>query len=995
MKLLTNKKLATAVRYALTVGALVATGAVFAQDTTPADQAQPANTKTLQTVVVTGSRIRSADIETAQPIIVMDRTEIEHQGFNSVADILQNLPEAGTPPISRSSVLASGEDVGGYYIDMRNLGANRTLILLNGKRLGTTTDGLQDLSQIPIAAIDRIEVLKDGASAIYGSDAIAGVVNIITRKNFDGAEASAYIGEYDQGDGDKQTYSMTMGAHSDKGSITFSAEYSKEDPTWARDRPWSAYPNTSLHPTKGWSIVSQYGNFFMPSSYCTPSPVYGTCALNPGGNPANPADWHTTAAGGGTNDRSNANQEMMLTTGIQRHSLYVSGDYNITDNIKFTSDFLYNKRSTLQQVAGYPFQPAFVLPFTLPDDQLNAIDLSPGSYFNPTGTNVDFYRRGWEVPRTTQSNLTTYRFSGTLEGSFDIGEHTWNWDVGGFVNNNDNLTVNHGDFSLIAAQGALGPSYLDADTGKVTCGTGPTNNLPYGSAPGSCVPWNPFIPAGVNVPPHSGVGGPNSLSDPTLQAYLFPFYHTTGNTRSVDYSANITGSVFTLPAGDLSVAAGAEVRHESGTYSPDAFSQAGISTNLSSGPTGGEYHTKEYYVEVDVPLLKDLPFAKKLSVDVASRYSDYSSFGNTTNNKYSFVWKPIDDLLVRGTYAEGFRAPQIADLFGGISGTFDYYTDPCDTQLGSARGNPAVAARCASGFGGQPGVPANFVQPGQGNAPCTVQPCQTGVQFFSGANPNLQPETSISRTLGAVYSPSWVQGLDLSLDMYRIRINNAITGDTVSAMLSDCYVLGAASRCASSLFQRNPTTGQVIYALRGGRNAGWVDTKGYDFGVNYRLPEFGFGKFAVHWNSTYTDFLNQKPDNAATTLVQPNTGMGANFRVRSNLGLDWTLGDFGASWTTRYYSSMKEPCSFATECNEPNYTSPSTGLEPMRRVGATTFHDVQLRWNAPWNATISAGANNVFGHIAPVMYSQPNSQFSYYGGFDIGRFFYLRYNQKF
>ncbi|MBO9664892.1 TonB-dependent receptor plug domain-containing protein, partial [Dokdonella sp.] len=171
------------------------------------DAAAPQNQQ-LETVTVTGSRIRKADVETAQPILVLDRAAIEKQGFNTVVDILSNLTEAGSPPISRSSVLASGENVGGYYVDLRNLGPNRTLILLNGKRLGATSDGLQDLSQVPVAAIERIEVLKDGASAIYGSDAIAGVVNIITRRNYDGAEASAYIGQYDDGDGTKQTYSM-------------------------------------------------------------------------------------------------------------------------------------------------------------------------------------------------------------------------------------------------------------------------------------------------------------------------------------------------------------------------------------------------------------------------------------------------------------------------------------------------------------------------------------------------------------------------------------------------------------------------------------------------------------------------------------------------------------------------------------------------------------------------------------------------------------------
>ncbi|MGN6654941.1 MAG: TonB-dependent receptor domain-containing protein, partial [Rhodanobacter sp.] len=777
-------------------------------------------------------------------------------------------------------------------------------------------------------------------------------------------------------------------------SITFSAEYSKEDPVWAKDRPYSRFPKTSRHPDVGWTPVSQWGNFFMPDGYC----ASGLCALNPGGDPANPADWHDTNGAGGTSDLSNANTEMMLNTGIERHSLFVSGDYNITDNIKFSSDFLYNKRETTQQVAGYPFQPGFYMPFALPDDKAanGPIGLQPGSYFNPTGPNgetIYFYRRGWEVPRVTQNELTTYRFSGTLEGSFDIGEHTWNWDIGGFVNDNSLLKVQHGDFSLIGATGALGPSFLDPATGLVTCGTGPDNALPYGSAPGSCVPWNPFIP--------STQGGPNSLSDPTLQAYLFPYYHDTGHTRTVDYSANITGSIVSLPAGDLNVAAGFEYRHESGEFVPDAFSQAGISTNLASGPTSGEYNAKEYYVELEAPLLKDLPFAQSLTANVASRYSDYSSFGTTTNNKYSLAWKPIDDLLIRGTYAEGFRAPTVSDLYGGLSGTFDDYTDPCDTVLGAAATNPAVAARCSSGFGGQPGTPANFRQLGQGGAVCGAVPCQTGIQNFAGANPALQPETSISRTLGAVYSPSWLQGLDLSLDMYRIRINNAITPDSMSAQLSDCYVLGAASRCASTLFQRDPATGVVTYSLRGGRNAGWVDTKGYDFGVNYRLPEFSFGRLAIHWNSTYTDYLNVKSDNEPTTIVSPNTSFGGNFRLRSNLGVDWTLGDFSASWMTRYYSSMKESCSFdnvpggGPECNMPDYIAPDSGPVRLRRVGANTFHDVQFRWNAPWNATISVGANNVFGHVGPVMYSNPNSQYAYYGGFDIGRFYYLRYNQKF
>jgi len=1003
MKLMSNE-LFKAVRYALYAGATAAIGLsaapVFAQDT-GSDQ----DSQKLETITVTGSRIRKADVETAQPIVVMDRAAIEKQGFNSVADILQNMPEAGTPPISRSEVLASGEAVGGYYISLRNLGNNRTLVLINGKRLGSTTGGDQDLSQIPIAAIDRIEVLKDGASAIYGADAIAGVVNIITRKNYDGAEASAYVGQYDDDDGAIQTYSMTFGAHSDRGSITLSAEYSKEDPVWAKDRWFSRYGATTRHPDDNLTVVSQWGSFYLPTdprfAACRAESGFGgRCSLNPGGDPFNPADWHGTNSQGGNDDLTNSNEEMMLRTGIQRRSLYANAEYNIFDNVRFSTDLLYNHRETVQQVAGYPLQ---LRGFRYANPQADGI--SPYSWYNPVGFwhNPAFdatrpasdytigtptrvaYRRGWEVPRVTNSQLTTYRFGGTFDGSFELGDHTWNWDVGGYFNRGDSLKVNRGDFSLIAVNRAIGPSFLNAATGRVECGT-PTAPIPYGTAPGSCIPWNPLIPAGST--------GPGALqNNAALQQYLFPYYNSTGQVTTHDYSANITGSIFTLPAGDLAVAAGYEYRNEKGNFIPDAFSQAGISTNLASGPTRGAYNVKEYYLEVDVPVLRDMFLARELSFNVAGRYSKYSSFGDTTNGKFSLTWRPIDDLMVRGNYAQGFRAPTIADLYGGISGTFDYYTDPCDPNR-EAGPNAAVSARCRSGFGGQPGVPANFHQTNQSGVPCTVFPCQTATQFFAGASPTLQPETSTTKTLGVVYSPHWVEGLDLSLDWYRIHINGAMRGDSVTSMLRDCYVLGVASRCSSQLFQRDPTTGVLSYALRGLKNAGWVDTEGYDLGVNYRLPEFSFGRFAIHWNTTYVSKLNSKADNQPTTPIDPSNSFGGDFRIRSNASLEWTLGDFGATWMTRYYSSMKEECSYDDECNLPNYVSNGVAT-PLNRVGSSVFHDVQARWNAPWNATVSVGVNNLFKHWAGPSYSGPNSQYSYYGGFDIGRFYYLRYDQKF
>ncbi|MPS45456.1 MAG: TonB-dependent receptor, partial [Stenotrophomonas sp.] len=191
-------------------------------------------TTDLDRISVTGSRIRQASMETAQPVIALQRADIEKQGFTSVGDIVQNLSATGSPAISRADALTSGEEVGGQYVDLRGLGPERTLVLLDGKRMGVSTGGYTDLASIPTSVVERIEVLTDGASAIYGSDAIAGVINIITRKNFDGLEASVYGGQYNKGDGEKQVYNFVYGQTGERGSITFGAEYSKEDPVWAK-----------------------------------------------------------------------------------------------------------------------------------------------------------------------------------------------------------------------------------------------------------------------------------------------------------------------------------------------------------------------------------------------------------------------------------------------------------------------------------------------------------------------------------------------------------------------------------------------------------------------------------------------------------------------------------------------------------------------------------------------------------------------------------------
>ncbi|MFI8719823.1 TonB-dependent receptor domain-containing protein [Stenotrophomonas sp. NPDC077464] len=926
--------------------------------------AQDAATGTtdLDRISVTGSRIRQASMETAQPVIALQRADIEKQGFTSVADIVQNLSATGSPAISRADALSSGEEVGGQYVDLRNLGPERTLVLLDGKRMGVSSGGYTDLASIPTSVVERIEVLTDGASAIYGSDAIAGVVNIITRKNFDGLEASYYKGQYGEGDGDKTTYNFVYGQTGERGSLTFGAEYSEEEPVLAKDRRFSAYANGYRHPTptddnaNGWSAITENGVLVTPG---------GNYTLNPGGDPTNFADYHALTNA----DLSNPSQQMYLSTGIKRRSVFSNGQFDFTDNIRGTASVLYTEREALQQIAGYPYRSvAYDTP------------LSADSVFNPLGTDASFMRRTWEVPRQTKSELNTFRFSGGLEGSFEFADRYFDWDVGYVYNRNKGVKTGTGNLFIPNVQNAVGPSYIDAN-GVAQCGTA-------ASPIAGCTPWNPLLPYGAQ--------GQGSLANEALQNYLFLPSHDTSVTTSKVYSANLSGSIVTLPAGDLSFATGYEHREEEANYSPDALLQSGLSTDLAGAPTAGGYKLDEYYLELNVPILADLPFAKELSVDMAGRYSDYNTFGDTINSKFGLKWKPIDDLLVRGTYATGFRAPTVADLYGGTSQTFDKYTDPCDTSFGAAVRNGDVASRCAAA------VPANFRQEASGGIDATGPGSQSNYAYLSGSNDALSPETSKTWTLGLVYSPNFVQGLDISLDWWKIRINNVIAAESVTSILNQCYVLNNANACDRVV--RDADSGQVVDVTRTLINGGFQETAGYDLGVKYRLPELAFGNIVIDWKTTYVDYLEYKRDNEEQTAVEQHTGWGtgdwgANFRVRSNLNVDWSYGNFGVNWGVRYYSGLKEECAYdregGPECNNPTFQSAYTLAIPVRNTGSNTFHDLQVRYNAPWDATISAGANNVFNHEGPVMYSQPNSSFSYYGGFDIGRFYYLKYTQRF
>lgn len=1003
-----------AICFAIAMGA---SAAAFAQQPVApaADEREDAETTELDRIEVTGSRIRQVDVETTQPVTFITREDIDNQGFQSVADILQNISATGTPPISRASPLSAGENAGGTFISLRNLGAQRTLVLMNGRRLPISTSGLADISKIPAAAVERIEVLKDGASSIYGSDAIAGVINIITRSNFEGASAAAYFGQYSEGDGDITRGEAVIGFTGERGSLTAAAEWREEDAVFARDRPYSAFPRSNLHPTDNWTATGQFGGFVttattpvpgvptgtrvvliegrdprLPSSYRAQNTFIGSCAPNSAANPG-----PGTCTPGSIQDKTNTNLQTDLRTPVKSKSLYVDGIWDITDNVRFRTNMLYSNRFSSRTVAGYPMQASSF-----------ATPMSGASYFNPfPGQTIsNWWRRTSEVPRVSDGDATDYMFMGAFEGSFETFDRVFDWDVSYLYNDSRQTQTTFGNLNLANVRAAVGPSFRDAVTGQVRCGTA--------AAPiAGCVPWNPYLPLGVV--------GPGGLTGNTaLQNFLFQEEHATGRTNTEVISANIAGTIFELPAGAFGFAAGLEHRKESGKFVPDALAVTGGSTNLASGPTQGDYSLDEAYVELQIPILADLPFARELSFNVASRYSDFDTFGDTTNNKFALKWKPFDSLLVRATAADGFRAPTIADLFGGGTQTFSFYSDPCDVVIGAAATDANARANCANGVGGFGAVPnaATYRQLVQGNNPAGTQPVQTPIAFTSGSNPTLTPELSKSQNIGFVWSPTFAEGLNVALDWWKIRISDTIVADSPSQILFDCYVVGIASRCSPALFTRDPVTG-IPNVTFGGRNAGYRKVEGYDFDISYRWKTENWGNFNASLNSTYTakDYFVSTND---PVFAESGVGFTSQFRVRGNGNLSWDMGPVGISWMTRYYSGMRENCTYFTpspagvtpvtephlECDDIVFSptgalnadgTPRSALERRNKTGSNTFHDVQLRINTPWDATVAVGANNVFEKVGPVMYSQPSANSSYYGGFDIGRFIYMKYTQRF
>jgi iron complex outermembrane receptor protein len=939
-----------------------------------------------QRVEVTGSRIRQVDLETAQPIQILNQEQIQKTGLVTVGEVLNNLSSAGAPDFSRSGSLTSNTEAGGQYVSLRNLGANRLLVLVDGKRWTQTVAGYTDLSTIPSAMIERMEILKDGASSIYGSDAIAGVVNIILKKNMQGGQLSLYTGQNEKNDGRNKDFSLSYGAGDEKASLMLGLSHTETGRVGTQERNITKTQYGPDHPFDGLG-AGPWGRI-APVNPATGGGLTGATGFNrylnhtgsfdgrgQGADSRNIANYHTNSSAI-QEDKYNTTQDMDLLSPSELDTLFVKGEIALPKDMRLKTTAMYSQRQSVRQIAGYPLQSTSQANFPVYVDK--------DSYYNPLGSSVVgagrgqdlfFQRRTIELPRVTDNENRTLHIDATLEGDFMVKDLAWNWSVGYNHNKVSGTATDTGNINLLNLKQALGPSFMNS-SGVVQCGTAAN---PIGLA--SCTPWDIL-------------GGPSASNAAALDYVNTTGTKTYGSTIN-SATADLAGELFQLPAGALGLAVGIEHREVKGSDVPDQFSQSGYSTNLSGQATYGRYTVREAYAELNIPVLKAQPFAELLSFNLATRHSDYSNFGVTNNSKASFMYKPVKDVLFRGTWAEGFRAPTLDDISGGGSQSFDTFTDACDTRFGEASRNPAVLARCTSGFGGVTGTPVNYRQLMQaGGAITSAGGTQSLVAFNSGAgNQFLSPETAVTKTLGFVYSPSFVPGLSVGLDWYNITIDNRITAIGADYVIDECYIGGNANYCNS--LRRDPTTGNLTALSRGNANLGQMETEGVDLAVSYRLPRTAYGQFGFRNETSYTDSF--RTNDGPGTRWKEYVGEYYYNRVKSNTSIDWALGNWNATWGFRYYSPTKDTCwdvEELIECNMPNFVL-ADGNTGANKLGSVTIHDVSVGYKTSWDGRFLFGINNVFDKSPRMVYSTLASASKIDADQSLDRFFYVRYTQNF
>ena len=948
-------------------------------------------------IVVTGSRIRRKDLNTPAPVTVLSRDQISASGRVSLGEFLQALPEQGNS--GANAQVNNGND-GSIYVSLRSLGAQRTLVLVNGRRMvpgGTGANSAADLGTIPQAAIERIEVLKDGASAIYGSDAIAGVVNVILRKRYNGTEVGGYAGTSGHGDGTTYDVHAVTGTAGDKGSMLFSVGYQEQRAAYAGDREFSrttysydfdqgCFPDSTtgacgpkVNAGGGNSSTFPNGRFSIPASACgstvggvfTPNPLVAThpalasvCTQtkNKGGgimqDPTQPGAQVYVPYDGLL---YNTNPTNYLITPSRRVQLFSTGDVNLGSEARAFFEASYVNRTSSQSLAPMP-----LVSSTIPTAP---VTISQYSIYNPFGVNITSWRKRTVEfsERLYRQDLDTFRVVAGLDGS--LGEWAgplsgWAWDVDYNHGRTSGSNLETGQLRMPNVANATGPSAVV--NGSPVCLRQPYD--PAGLIPGSSK--TPNIIAGCV--PFDVLHGVSPGTVNAAKSYVSYDGTDFGTNQQDIFSANVSGELFKVaserPAG---LALGVDYRRETASFQNNPINSGESSGNNQLSTYGG-YNVKEAYAELVIPLLGGMPGIEDLEVQAAARYNDFSTFGTNSTYKLGVRYSPIRDITARATYGTAFRAPNVAELYGGAADNYPAVRDPCGGR--TATTNPTISARCKTGPGSVPG--------GYNGDPST--------QFLEKieAAPDLGPETATTFTAGIVLQPQMVRNLSVTVDYYNVNVAKSISTLGAQFILDQCYRADAQNAALCNQIVRNGI-GQITQINDPRANTGNYHTTGIDFAIRYAMATEDMGRFSLILDGAYLHSYRVTDNTGVVTNGVGNYDLGVLPSLKMNTGIFWTMGPLGAGVSGRYIGSYKE-CASGVCSQDDTQQRVVPHYLPI-----DIFLSYTLKGWAAGTTSLVGGIQNVGDIQPPYLYGAfaANSDPSSYDY--IGRFFYTRLTHTF
>lgn len=953
-----NNKLSKAVRLAVAFGAV---SAVSYAGTVSAQEAEAEEAKSVERIEVTGSRLRSTDLQGFSPVQVLDASDIDTSSVANIQELLLKNPAFGSPAISRTNSNFSTASAGVATVDLRNLGTARTLVLINGRRVvsGVPGDTAVDLNTIPTQFIERVEIMTGGASAVYGSDAVAGVVNFIMKKEFEGIEFDAQYGESSEGDAVERQFQFTTGSVSadGKGNVMLHGAYTEQGAVFSKDRARSATDIYSL----GAGSTGKAEDMFTPipnflSGYAPQGRFFaGNQSFTYNAQGAL-VPWTSSAVNG-----YNRNGERTIAVPTERYLLAGQGDYEFAEGWKSFIEGTYASTSTATQLEPFPFDTASIyaqdgqMPIEFFD--YAADPANPGSFIrnlvvNPlvpqaiynaaTDTNFDglkdifFSRRLSDVAnRGNVADRDTFRLVGGLEGELT---DTWFFDAYYGYGQTKESQVSSGQVNVLNFKSAL--EVVSDGNGGFMCRD--ANARAQG-----CVPANVY--------------GAGTLSDDAVKYIAAPGLLATFTSQKFA-GFNVSGDIYELPAGIVGLAVGGEYREEYARSEFDPLQQAGLNAGNAIPRTEGEFDVSEVYAELNVPLLSGVTMAEQLNLRSAVRFSDYSTVGNTQSWNVALDWAPIDELKFRVIRALSTRAPNINELYSPDSQTFPTgLTDPCLGVTATSAGAKDDACRAA------PGVLANI----QANGSFTLnQSDLQGITGFDGGNPDLTEEEGKSWTYGVTYSPEgMLSNFDFSIDYFDIEIEDAIVGTPRQFILDQCYT-GDASFCSfivrRAAAEGANSAGSIDELNSGVTNSGGFATKGVDFVVTHSkdLDEVGLAG-QLNTRLSYTNLIDGYEVPLKGSEKDNFAGEVGAAEHKFFLSFGYTMNDFSLAWNTTYIGKSYLDDGFLSGYD---LAPESVG------VGSVVYHDINASYYIAEGIQLYAGLNNAFDkEPAPIISGLPGN----------------------